>query len=145
MGTPLVGTLMARMKISDPEVNRKRVFANLVAHPERVPVAVLQNDIDAMSLPGAARQTFELMHAMTTLRGFRPDVLIGDELAEIRTKTLVLWGERDTFVPCGIGREVMAALPHSTFEAVPDAGHCIHVELPELIAQRITSTAKGEL
>jgi pimeloyl-ACP methyl ester carboxylesterase len=39
----------------------------------------------------------------------------------------------------------MAALPHSTFEAVPDAGHCIHVELPELIAQRITSTAKGEL
>jgi pimeloyl-ACP methyl ester carboxylesterase len=53
----------------------------------------------------------------------------------------VLWGERDTFVPIDVGQAVTAALPHSTFEAVPDAGHCIHIELPELVAERISSTA----
>jgi len=33
MGNSVTGPLLARMKITDPEVNRKRVFANLVAHP----------------------------------------------------------------------------------------------------------------
>lgn len=68
-GTPVLGSLLARIKITDPEVNRKRVVANLVAHPERLPEAVLQHDIDAMSFPGAGRQGFELMRAMSTLRG----------------------------------------------------------------------------
>ena len=31
MGTPVTWPLLARMKITDPEVNRKRVFANLVS------------------------------------------------------------------------------------------------------------------
>jgi pimeloyl-ACP methyl ester carboxylesterase len=139
LGTPCIGPLLARMKITDPEVNRKRVFANLVAHPELVPVPVLQNDIEAMALPGAGRQGYELMRAMSTLRGFRREVVIADELAMIRAKTLVLWGDRDTFVPLELGRRATAAIPNSTFEAVPDAGHCIHVELPELVADRIAS------
>jgi pimeloyl-ACP methyl ester carboxylesterase len=139
MGAPVVGPLMARMKISDPEVNRKRVFVNLVAHPERIPVPVLQSDIDAMSLPGAGREGFQLMHAMSTLRGFRPEVLIASELSGIRTTTRVLWGEHDSFIPVDIGRALTSSMPDATFEAVPDAGHCIHLELPELVAERIMS------
>jgi pimeloyl-ACP methyl ester carboxylesterase len=142
MGAPVVGPLMARMKISDPEVNRKRVFVNLVAHPERIPVPVLQNDIDAMSLPGAGQEGFELMHAMSTLRGFRPEVLIASELSAIRTSTRVLWGERDSFVPAELGRALISSMPNATFEVVPDAGHCIHVELPELVAERILSVPR---
>lgn len=139
MGTPGVGQLLARMTITDPEVNRKRVFANLVAHPEAVPVAVLQHDVDAMSLPGAGRQGFELMRAMSTLWGFRSEVLIADELPTTRTNTLVLWGERDSFISLDVGRRITAALPNAQFETVPDAGHCIHVELPAVVAARIAA------
>ena len=117
--------------------------ANLVAHPDRVPVDVLQHDIATMSLPGAGRQGFELMHAMSTVRGFRPEILIGEELSAIQPPTHVLWGERDTFIPIGVGRAFAEALPNATFEAVPDAGHCIHVEQPALVAERISSSARS--
>ena len=129
------------MKITDPEVNRKRVFANLVAHPERLGVDVLQHDVDAMSMPGAGRHGYELMRAMSTLRGFRPEVLIGDDLPNIGTETLVLWGDQDTFVPVGRGRELAATMPHASFESIPDTGHSIHLEHPDLVADRIAAVA----
>lgn len=78
---------------------------------------------------------------MSTLRGFRPEVMIADDLARLETPTLVLWGDRDTFVPVDRGRELTARLPNARFEVIPDTGHSINLERPELVADRITSFA----
>ena len=137
MGNPIVGPLMARSKITDPEVNRRPVFKNLVAHPKSIPVDVLQNDIDAMGLPGAGRAAFTMMRAMTTIRGFRPSMLIGDDLAALNCPVTFLWGDADTFVPHTVGERVAKTMSKATFRLVPDAGHCVELDRPDLVAATV--------
>lgn len=137
MGNPVLGPLMTKAKITDPEVNRRRVFKNLVAHPEAVPVDVLQNDIDAMALPGAGHAAFTMMRSMTTIGGFRPSMLIADELAALACPTTFLWGDKDTFVPHDVGEGVAATMPSGRFQLVPDAGHCVELDRPDLVADAI--------
>jgi len=53
-GTPITGQLIGKLKITNPETLRKRVFARLlVAHPERVPTDFLETTI-AAAAPFAA-------------------------------------------------------------------------------------------
>ncbi len=137
MGNPVLGRLMAKSTITDPEVNRKRVFKNLVAHPELMPVDVLQNDIDAMALPGAGRAAFTMMRSMTTIGGFRPSMLIADDLAALDCPTTFLWGDADTFVPHTVGERVAATMPNARFHVVPDAGHCVELDRPDVVAEAV--------
>ena len=137
MGNPIVGPLMARSKITDPEVNRKRVFKNLVAHPESIPVDVLQNDIDAMALPGAGQAAFTMMRSMTTIRGFRRSMLIGDDLAALDCPVTFLWGDADTFVPHTVGERVAQTMSNATFRLVPEAGHCVELDRPDVVAATV--------
>jgi pimeloyl-ACP methyl ester carboxylesterase len=137
MGNPVVGPLMSRMKITDPEVNRRRVFANLVAHPEDLPIAVLQNDIDAMALDGAGKAAYTMMRSMTTIGGFRPTMMIADDLTRLTHPTLFLWGDADSFVPVSVGRNIADRMPDARIQVVPDAGHCVELERPEIVAEAI--------
>ena len=46
-------------------------------------------------------------------------------LPKISSKTLVLWGEKDSFVPDYIGRAIAKNIPHAQFIAIPRKGHGI--------------------
>lgn len=143
MGNRLIGPLMARMKITDPEVNRKRVFANLVAHPENVPVDVLQDDIDAMGLAGAGHTGYTMMRSMCTLRGIRPEVMIADELSRITCPVLFLWGGSDSFLPIELGEQAASRMPDARVHALVDAGHSLELEQPDVVAEQIHAFLHG--
>lgn len=124
------------MKITDPEANR-RVFSKLVAHPEALPLEILENDIAAMALPGVDRAAYTMLRAGLTLRGVRRRLLVDDEMVQLPTPTLFLWGDADTFVPMAQAQALAQKMPNARFEVVRDAGHMVHLERPEVVATAI--------
>ncbi len=67
--------------------------------------------------------------------------IINEDLSEIlpsiTTRTLLLWGEYDTFVPVAIGKKASAKMPHASFIEIPLATHKLPYEKPSLFAQEV--------
>jgi 3-oxoadipate enol-lactonase len=53
-----------------------------------------------------------------------------EALAEVRSPTLVLWGERDEKVPRPLSEEVAELVRDSEFKPVPAAGHLSNLDNP---------------
>jgi pimeloyl-ACP methyl ester carboxylesterase len=67
----------------------------------------------------------------------------GQGLSRLAMPALVLWGERDPWLPPALGEAYAHALAGATFEAVPDAGHWPWLDRPELV-QRIAGFLAGQ-
>ena len=73
-----------------------------------------------------------------TLKLYRhadPDRLAqaGSELGKIGCPALVLWGDRDAYLPIRFGRAYADALPGAELEVLPGAGHWPWIEQPDLV------------
>ncbi len=64
----------------------------------------------------------------TFLRIINEDLL--PVLGRITTKTLIIWGENDTFVPLSQGRAITAAIPGAVLVTVANTGHKLPYEQP---------------
>lgn len=62
----------------------------------------------------------------------------GGKLHRIRSTTLVLAGQNDRLLGPDCSRVLARAIPRATFEIIPDAGHDVTLEQPELTAERVT-------
>jgi 2-hydroxymuconate-semialdehyde hydrolase len=134
-GTPITGSLIGKLKITNPETLRKRVFARLlVAHPERVPLDFLETTIAAAAIPGVDRAAYTMLRAQITLRGWRPELMLSDEMARLPVPTLFLWGEADAFAPPSRGHDVAARMADARMEVITDAGHLPWLDRPDTIA-----------
>ncbi|MGB5811703.1 MAG: alpha/beta hydrolase [Polyangiales bacterium] len=58
-------------------------------------------------------------------------------LAEVKTPTLVIAAEHDTFTPMALAEELAATIPEAELEIVSDASHAAPVEQPDRIIDRI--------
>ena len=67
----------------------------------------------------------------------------GQDLSRLAMPALVLWGERDPWLPPAVGETYAHALPGGTVEAVPDAGHWPWLDRPELV-ERIAGFLAGQ-
>jgi pimeloyl-ACP methyl ester carboxylesterase len=74
--------------------------------------------------------------------GFRPpyfyNASLSSRLHRISAPTLVIWGEKDHFVPRAHGETYAARIPGARFIVVDGAGHSAHVEKPEDTAVMVT-------
>ena len=59
--------------------------------------------------------------------------------------TRLLWGERDTTFLLDEQEDLVRRMPRGTLETLPDVGHAVHWEAPEIVALRLLSmtTAVG--
>ena len=55
-------------------------------------------------------------------------------LGGVRAPSLVVWGAEDRIVPLSAGRRYVEALPNARLEVVPDCGHCVDLERPDVFA-----------
>ncbi len=60
-------------------------------------------------------------------------------LPNIHTPTLVVWGENDTFVPLGDGKEITKHIKYAKFVSIPQATHKLPYEYPEKFFQAAKS------
>ena len=70
-------------------------------------------------------------------RSADPDVLAaaGRDLGRIGATALVVWGERDLYIPARFGAAYAAALPNARLRSVPDAGHWPWLDKPGLVEE----------
>lgn len=57
----------------------------------------------------------------------------GSDLGQIACPALVLWGDRDPYLPLRFGRAYAGALPNATFEDAGGAGHWPWIDQPGLV------------
>jgi pimeloyl-ACP methyl ester carboxylesterase len=57
----------------------------------------------------------------------------GRRLGAVGCPALVVWGDRDPYIPARFGDGFAAALGDATVEHVPDAGHWPWLERPDLV------------
>jgi pimeloyl-ACP methyl ester carboxylesterase len=68
-------------------------------------------------------------------RSSPPDVLAaaGERLSRLAMPSLVIWGERDPYIPARFAHEYARALPHSELVELDDAGHWWWLDRPDAI------------
>lgn len=89
-----------------------------------------------MRLPGALDTWAVLLHRLGSLRGFRPEAYLGDEVARLFQPTLLIWGEHD-MAPPATGRKAAARMPNATFVALDGVGHFPFLQAPGRTAELI--------
>jgi pimeloyl-ACP methyl ester carboxylesterase len=65
----------------------------------------------------------------------RPD--LGDRLAEIRARTLIIQGRHDTVILVKTAHLLHAMIPDSRYEEIPDAGHFPQLTSPDHVNRLI--------
>jgi pimeloyl-ACP methyl ester carboxylesterase len=138
--TPVLGRLILSQQPKDAEANRRKVFANLVAQPERIGVDMLEADLLAMALPNSVASGVDFSRALVSpLTGVRNNLLIDEDLASLERPGLYLWGSKDNFVDPDHVRPIIERAPRARLEIVEGAGHLLTLEAPDRVATSITA------
>src|ERR1700730_15405636 len=133
-GNPVVGRLISRMKIPDAETTRTRAFAGLVAHPERIPLDLLEVALSGSALPGTALTSRTMLHSVVTLRGLRESMWMGEDMTRLDVPTRFVWGDQDRLAPPSPGKDLAERMSDGHVTVIPDAGHLPHLDQPEAVA-----------
>lgn len=88
--------------------------------------------VEAFSRPGALRGGFNCYRAV-----FRTSWIARVEDPKIYVPTLVLWGDSDAVLPLAWSDKLSEFFPDLTFRTVPQAGHFMMREKPDLVNQAI--------
>ena len=104
--------------------------------PDTIPEPYLEARIAGVSIPATQETWAVLLRRVAGLRGIRPDMYLGEELAEIDVPTLVLWGEHD-MAPTDEGRRESARIAGARFVAMSGVGHHPFLEAPVQTARLI--------
>lgn len=89
-----------------------------------------------------SRQGFLLAYTSPAVRGILAGLSEGDtfdaaDLERLRIPTSLIWGERDGLFTVETARAMTEALPHAHLEVLPDCGHAVHMECPDLLVQAL--------
>ncbi len=137
-GNPVVGQVISRTTITDPETFRRRILGTLVmAHPERMDSDHVRLMAAAGNLPGVSESAFSMLRRVTTLAGWRRELMLREETARLAIPTKFVWGDRDAFAPPERGRKVAERMRNASFELVEDAGHVPHFDRADQVARAV--------
>jgi len=126
MAIPGVARLAAAAPVSDSTV--RSIFRSVGHGPSldagRITPADIAGYLGLLRFTDTLRNELRLSAAaVSPLRGMNPALLPPSLLAGIRTPTLFIWGEHDSFGETDVARSVVASIPGATLEVIPGAGH----------------------
>jgi pimeloyl-ACP methyl ester carboxylesterase len=126
---PWVGTLFAR---TAPRQGIRWAFRRGFYRRNRLPPDVWQE------ITAAADDAMKPRIGAAYFQHFVPGLAEFERRAgELRAPLLVLWGEHDVFIHRATGEELARVVPGARFEVIAEAGHFVHLEKPEEVAQRL--------
>jgi len=104
--------------------------------PDTIPPLYLETRIAGLRLPSEQGTWATLLARIGSRDGLRPEIYLGDELAQVKAPTLVIWGEHD-MAPAELGRMVAERIPAGQLAYLPGIGHFPFLEAPEATAELI--------
>lgn len=117
--------------LTDTGVREKLRF--VVADPDLVTDEWVREELRINTSPGAREAASDVEHYVRTQLN---DDVVGSALAASGIPTLVLWGERDQWMPLDVGLRVHEALPKAEWHIIENVGHAPFFERPDLFAKR---------
>lgn len=91
---------------------------------------MMQRYHEMMLAPGVRTA---LLDRMRQTRNSDPVV----RLQSIKAPTLLLWGEKDAFIPVSNAQDYLKAMPQATLATLPGVGHVLHEEAPKASVQAV--------
>ena len=91
---------------------------------------MMQRYHDMMLAPGVRNA---LLERMRQTRNSDPVV----RLQSIKVPTLLIWGEKDAFIPVSNAQDYLKAMPQATLVKLPGVGHVLHEEAPKASVQAV--------
>lgn len=68
---------------------------------------------------------------------------LSKSLSGIKLPTVVVWGEKDTYVPLRYGKEIARLIPNSKLYVIPRIGHGVHLREPKTLLKFIIEHVKN--
>jgi pimeloyl-ACP methyl ester carboxylesterase len=118
------------------ESQRKHYRKMFHIDPATVPEIYFKTRVAGLMLPGVQDTWAVLLRRIAGLRGFRPQVYLGDALPKLEQPTLFIWGEKD-MAPATIGQEASSRIPRGKFICLRGAGHFPFLQAPNDCARLI--------
>jgi pimeloyl-ACP methyl ester carboxylesterase len=91
---------------------------------------VMRRYHDMMRAPGIRSAVMERMRQS---RNINPVPL----LQSLKMPVLLLWGEKDAFIPISNAQDYLKVIPQATLVSIPNAGHVVHEEAPMASVQAV--------
>lgn len=117
----------------------KRMFGT---DPDTIPEPYLESRAAGVSIPATQDTWAVLLRRVAGLRGIKPGMYLGEELANVAAPTLVLWGEHD-MAPLEEGRRESARIAEAQFVAMTGLGHHPFLQAPEETARLISDFVRS--
>lgn len=139
--TPGIGDLMVRGVKPGHRMLLKMMASvgeadTIVRHPD-----LLDSIVAGARDPVAAQANLAELRALISLRGFRNSLRFSPgDLRRLAVPTLMIWGDRDPFVPLAQARAVAAEIPNARLEVLP-GGHVPQLGHPHRVAALLAEFA----
>lgn len=118
-------------------------FRQMAERPDLTRVVILGTLAMSDHLPEEFKDRIS-EDAQKAVRGIGSSVLeilktvdLREKARWIPTSTLILHGQLDHVIPLSDSEKLAGLMPNARLEVVPDAGHCLNVEKPELFTKYV--------
>ena len=130
--------------IGKPSIkNAKNIHRQiLVADIEKLSDDYFRHAYFSQLLPGYKLGFLSLLENVLTLKGWRKELYIGDQLHRLKVPVRLIWGDQDAFEKPATGFTKASAIRDYKFEVVENAGHCPWLDQPEKCVSFIISMLK---
>jgi len=125
-----VSPFLGLMKYSLPTWALKMGVAPAYGDESLLTPQVMRRYHDMMRAPGVRAAAMERMRQS---RNTNPLPL----LQSLKMPVLLLWGEKDAFIPISNAQDYLKAMPQATLVSIPNAGHVVHEEAPMASVQAV--------
>lgn len=111
-----------RIKEDGAMVTARRISATWFLEREK---SALYHVCEALAIKASLQTMLAGLSAMETWSGV-------DALADVKSSTLVLWGDIDRTYPWSQVEQLWQQIPDSNLAVIPGCAHAVHLEKPEL-------------
>ena len=124
MTVPLVGELLAM----PTRGTLRRLMRILLYDPTAISNEFFEALYEDRRVPGNKQALLRMLRAGVDWRGMKPTVRFDDQLADIATPTLLVWGRQDTLFPLAHAERAARLMPNAKLHVFEQCRHWPHME-----------------
>ena len=124
MSLPMVGELIENPSPRNTRVLLKRIFHN----PALVQESLIREIYRTRVMPGSKRAVLKIIRGAIGLRGLHSKWIMADELGELNSPVLLVWGAQDKKLPVRHATEAARKAPQVSLNIFDECGHWPQME-----------------